>query len=105
MYMKFSAIIAVATVIVFGLMYLNFANRSCVLCETRVFMALVRGACMAVIMLVGMRNMYPYRGANVAIILTSAVVFAVSLWLIRSQATVYDVAYMKAMIPHHSIAT
>ena len=26
------------------------------------------------------------------------------LWLVRSQSTVDDVAYMKAMIPHHSIA-
>jgi uncharacterized protein (DUF305 family) len=25
-------------------------------------------------------------------------------WLVRSQATVGDVAWMKAMIPHHSIA-
>ena len=25
-------------------------------------------------------------------------------WLVRSQATVEDVAWMKAMIPHHSIA-
>jgi hypothetical protein len=31
-------------------------------------------------------------------------VFAVALWLVRSQAMVDDVAYMKAMIPHHSIA-
>jgi uncharacterized protein (DUF305 family) len=30
--------------------------------------------------------------------------FAVALWLVRSQATVDDVAYMRAMIPHHSIA-
>jgi uncharacterized protein (DUF305 family) len=28
----------------------------------------------------------------------------VALWLVRSQATVGDVSYMKAMIPHHSIA-
>jgi hypothetical protein len=34
----------------------------------------------------------------------AVVVFAGSLWLVRSQATVGDVAYMKAMIPHHSIA-
>ena len=27
-----------------------------------------------------------------------------SLWLVRSQQTVGDVAYMRAMIPHHSIA-
>src|SRR3546814_11533783 len=31
-------------------------------------------------------------------------VFACSLWLVRSQQTVDDVSYMKAMIPHHSIA-
>jgi uncharacterized protein (DUF305 family) len=31
-------------------------------------------------------------------------VFAIALWLVRSQSTVDDVAYMKAMIPHHSIA-
>ncbi len=35
---------------------------------------------------------------------TVVIVFAGSLWLVRSQATVGDVAYMKAMIPHHSIA-
>lgn len=34
----------------------------------------------------------------------SAVIFAGALWLVRSQETVFDVAYMKAMIPHHSIA-
>jgi len=31
-------------------------------------------------------------------------IFAASLWLVRSQATVDDVSYMRAMIPHHSIA-
>ena len=30
--------------------------------------------------------------------------FAMALWLVRSQATVEDVSYMRAMIPHHSIA-
>lgn len=30
--------------------------------------------------------------------------FALSLFLVRSQETVDDVSYMKAMIPHHSIA-
>ena len=34
----------------------------------------------------------------------SLMVFALSLWLVRSQRTVDDVAWMKAMIPHHSIA-
>jgi len=34
----------------------------------------------------------------------SALVFALALWLVRSQMTVDDLSYMKAMIPHHSIA-
>jgi hypothetical protein len=48
--------------------------------------------------------MYTNQRANIAIILGSVVVFAGALWLVRSQETVTDVAYMKAMIPHHSIA-
>jgi len=32
------------------------------------------------------------------------VVFAGALWLVRSQATVEDTSYMRAMTPHHSIA-
>lgn len=51
-----------------------------------------------------MWRMYPSRAANIAIIGVSVLVFAVALWLVRSQETVSDVAYMKAMIPHHSIA-
>ena len=31
-------------------------------------------------------------------------VFAICLWLVRSQATVGEISWMKAMIPHHSIA-
>jgi uncharacterized protein (DUF305 family) len=41
---------------------------------------------------------------NIGIFAGSAVVFAVALWLVRSQATIEDVSYMRAMIPHHSIA-
>lgn len=44
------------------------------------------------------------QGVNIAIFDLAAILFAGSLWLVRSQATVGDVAYMKAMIPHHSIA-
>ena len=51
-----------------------------------------------------MTHMLKNKGTNVAILVGSAAVFAVALWLVRSQATVDDVSYMKAMIPHHSIA-
>ncbi|MGH8596928.1 MAG: DUF305 domain-containing protein, partial [Gammaproteobacteria bacterium] len=41
---------------------------------------------------------------KITIMAVSALAFAGSLYLVRSQDTVGDVAWMKAMIPHHSIA-
>jgi uncharacterized protein (DUF305 family) len=105
MYVKFGAMILTSTLAMLGLMYLNTYQLDHVLfSETRIYMALVMGATMAVIMLAYMRNMYTNRVVNICIVVGSAIVFAVSLWLVRSQATVDDVSYMKAMIPHHSIA-
>ncbi|EWC41797.1 DUF305 domain-containing protein [Stutzerimonas stutzeri] len=104
-YAKFSAMIATSTLVMFGLMYLNvFALEHVLFSETRAYMALVMGASMAIVMLAFMLKMYPRRGLNIAIFAGSALVFAVSLWLVRSQATVDQVSWMKAMIPHHSIA-
>lgn len=67
-------------------------------------MALIMGATMAIVMLAFMWKMYPNKGINIGILVVSLAVFLLSLWLVRSQATVNDVAYMRAMIPHHSIA-
>lgn len=104
-YLRFFAMIAVSTVVMFGLMYLNtYALDHVFYSQTRTWMAIVMGAAMAVIMLGFMWSMYKDRPANVAILCASAVIFAASLWLVRSQQTVSDVSYMKAMIPHHSIA-
>ncbi|MEO8740415.1 MAG: DUF305 domain-containing protein [Casimicrobiaceae bacterium] len=105
MYRRFGVMIAVSTLVMFGLMYLNTYELDHVFAsETRAFMALIMGAAMAVIMLTFMMGMYTDRTVNGGIILASVVVFCVALWLVRSQATIADVAYMKAMIPHHSIA-
>lgn len=104
-YLRFAAMIATSTVVMLGLMYLNIYEPAHIhFSETRTYMALIMGAVMAVIMLAFMRHMYGNRALNAAIFLGSVLVFAVSLWLVRSQATVGDVSYMKAMIPHHSIA-
>jgi uncharacterized protein (DUF305 family) len=104
-YARFGAMIATSTAVMFGLMYVNTYQFDHVFfSETRLYMAFVMGATMAVIMLGYMLDMYKNRRANLAIMLGSVVVFALSLWLVRSQATVQDVAWMKAMIPHHSIA-
>ena len=104
-YGRFAAMIAASTVIMFGLMYLNtFAADHIWYSQTRTWMALLMGAAMTVIMLGFMWSMYRNRTANIAILVASGAAFAVSLWLVRSQETVSDVSYMKAMIPHHSIA-
>lgn len=104
-YLKFGAMIATSTVVMFGLMYLNTYQADHVyFSQTRLYMALIMGAAMAFIMMGFMWKMHPNRGANAGIMVGSVAVFALALWLVRSQATVDDVAWMKAMIPHHSIA-
>ncbi|MBB3995514.1 uncharacterized protein (DUF305 family) [Sulfitobacter undariae] len=97
--------IITSTVVMLGLMYLNtYALDHIFFSETRTYMAIYMGAVMAVIMLAFMFGMYTNRTANFAIFVGSAVIFAGSLFLVRSQTTVDDTSWMRAMIPHHSIA-
>ena len=104
-YSIFGAMIATSTIVMFGLMYLNTYSLDHILfSETRAWMAIVMGATMAVIMLAFMLGMYRNRTANLAIFAAAIIAFAGALYLVRSQDTIADVAWMKAMIPHHSIA-
>ncbi len=104
-YSRFGIMIATSTVVMMGLMYLNtYQADHLFFSQTRAYMALIMGASMAVVMLGFMLKMYENVRLNTAIIGGSVLLFAVALWLVRSQATVDDVAWMKAMIPHHSIA-
>tara|TARA_R110000764_G_scaffold113204_2_gene200360 strand:+ start:19 stop:351 length:333 start_codon:yes stop_codon:yes gene_type:complete len=60
---------------------------------------------MAIIMFVAMRNMYTDKKKNMAIVIGSIALFISALGLVRTQAPIVgDVLWMKAMIPHHSIA-
>ncbi|MDP2129223.1 MAG: DUF305 domain-containing protein [Pseudohongiella sp.] len=104
-YWRFAAMITTSTLIMFGLMYLNtYALEHVLWSETRAWMALVMGSTMAVIMLAFMLSMYKNAALNIAIFIGSLIVFGLSLWLVRSQATIGDAEYMQAMVPHHSIA-
>ncbi len=105
-YKRFFAMIGTSTVVMFVLMYLHsyqlidHARFS----ETRLFMTLIMAAGMMVVMLSFMLQMYRDARKNGLIYLVAGVLFALSLWLVRSQITVDGVDYMEGMIPHHSIA-
>jgi hypothetical protein len=60
---------------------------------------------MAVIMLLLMLKMYKNKKKNIAILLGCLTLFISALYLVRIQKPIVgDVLWMKAMIPHHSIA-
>jgi len=104
-YLRFGAMVATSTIVMLGLMYINtYQPDHIFFSETRLYMAFLMGAVMSVIMLLFMLNMYDNRNVNIGIIAFCVAVFGISLWLVQSQETIEDVSYMKAMIPHHSIA-
>ncbi|WP_291984305.1 DUF305 domain-containing protein [Luteitalea sp.] len=104
-YPRFLTMIATSTMVMYGLMYLNtYALSHVYFSETRLYMAVVMGAAMAMVMLLFMRGMYRNGGVNALIFGASALGLVVGLWLVRSQTTVEDASWMRAMIPHHSIA-
>lgn len=99
-YWRFAAMIATAMAAMFALTYANSYRLADVKwSETRFYMTFVMGAAMAVIVLGFMMGMYRSRKTNVAIMAGNAIVFCLALWLVRSQATVEDESYMRAMIP------
>lgn len=104
-YRNFILMIAVSATLMFCLMYLNSYQSSHVwFSQTRMFMTFIMAGTMALVMLFFMRHMYKNKYANISIVIGSIVLMGSGLWLVRSQATVDDVAWMEAMIPHHSIA-
>ena len=105
MYPKFLLMLGISFIIMYLVMFLNMAEASHFqLNVNRAYMAILMVAPMAVIMLLLMGHMYPDKGRNAAILIGSAVVFALALWALRTQVGIGDVQYMKAMIPHHSSA-
>ncbi len=106
MYLRFAAMIATSTAVMFMLTYTNsFAFAHVRWSEERVYMALLMGAAMAAIMLAFMWGMmYKNTRINVAIVIGALVLGSAALGLSRSQLFVDDRAYMNGMIPHHSIA-
>lgn len=104
-YLRFGLMILTSSVVMYVVMYLNTYSIDHVYWSwTRFFMTMMSAATMTVIMLLFMLGMYRNRRANAVIVAAAVALFAAGLFLVRSQATIGDVAWMRAMIPHHSIA-
>ena len=104
-YLRFAAMIVTGMVVMYAVMFLGSWEWGHVrFSESRVFMALAMGGTMGLVMLAWMLKMYRNPKANVAVIVASLVLLGGGVALDRSQITVDDGAYLKAMIPHHSLA-
>jgi len=104
-YIKFGFMILTATIVMYFLMFVNVADISHIeLSQTRLYMAILMGAVMAIIMMVFMWRMYDSNRLNILILVISAVAVLGSFNAIQNQTGVDDASWMKAMIPHHSTA-
>ncbi|HCY75494.1 MAG TPA: DUF305 domain-containing protein [Ignavibacteriales bacterium] len=104
-YTKFVMMLTGSFIVMYVTMYLNTYEIDHVYFSlTRFYMTCLGISGMAVIMLLVMINMYKDKKKNVAIILGSLILFVSALILVRTQTPIGDELYMKAMIPHHSIA-
>lgn len=102
---RFAAMIATSTFIMFFLMYqLVYSWDHALFSLTRLVSSLLMGCVMTVVMLGFMWRMYRPDRAKI-LVLAVAIAGGVALLAVnRSQALIGDTAYMKSMIPHHSIA-
>ena len=104
-YLRFSIMMLVSFLMMYGIMFLNVAEIDHILLSTtRTYMSLLMVAPMAISMMLFMWGMYHNKKLNAAIVTGAAVVFFCVLALLRTQTPIKDVQYMKAMIPHHSSA-
>lgn len=104
-YPRFFLMLGISLVAMYIVMYLNVYEWDHVYFSlTRLYMSLIMLVPMALIMLGFMWKMYPNKQRNALIIGGSLVLFALTTYMVRAQTFVGDTLWMKAMIPHHSIA-
>lgn len=104
-WVRFGAMIAVSTALMFFLMYqLVYSADHALFSLTRLISALVMACVMTAVMLAFMWKMYQPTAAKAAVLAGAVVGGIVLLSINRSQSLIDDVAFMQAMIPHHSIA-
>ena len=106
MYLKFGAMIATSAAVMFVLMYSSVYTIEHVhYSQERLYMALTSTGAMALVMLAFMATMmYKNRTLNIVVVVAALVVGLGAFYASRTQLFIDDEKYMKAMIPHHSIA-
>jgi hypothetical protein len=102
---RFAAMIATSTLIMFFLMYqLVYEADHLMFSVNRLVAAFVMGSVMTVVMLGFMWSMYEGQALKIGVMASAALLVVVLLYVNRSQSLIGDTSFMKAMIPHHSIA-
>ncbi|MGE5682022.1 MAG: DUF305 domain-containing protein [Bacillota bacterium] len=104
-WVRFAAMIAVSTFIMFFLMYqLVYSFDHVMFSLNRFIASLVMGCVMTIVMLAFMWSMYQGMKTKMIILIATAVLGIALLAANREQVLIDDLGFMKSMIPHHSIA-
>jgi hypothetical protein len=102
---NFAAMIVTSVVVMFFLMYqLVYSLDHAFFSINRMVASLVMGCVMAIVMLSFMWSMYGGRRTKIAVLAVAGALGLALLWMNRGQTLIGDESFMKAMIPHHSIA-
>lgn len=102
---RFAGMILVSVVLMFFLMYqLIYSLDHAMFSVNRLVASLVMGCVMTIVMLGFMWPMYKGTTLKIGVLVLAAVLGSTLLFLNRGQMLISDVAFMKSMIPHHSIA-
>lgn len=104
-YAKFGLMMLTSFVLMYAIMYLNIDRLDHLYtAQTRTYMTILMIAPMAITMLLFMWGMYKKKTWNYGIIVAALLIGAGTYHIMRQQTFVDDVAWMRAMIPHHSSA-
>jgi len=104
-YAKFGLMMLTSFIFMFIAMFFNVDKIDHIYwSHSRTYMALYMVGPMALIMLAFMLPMYRDKKKNAIIVVSAVLITGFSIFFLRDQTTVKDIQYMKAMIPHHSIA-
>ena len=104
-YAKFALMMLTSFVLMYAIMYLNIDRLDHLYtAQTRTYMTILMIAPMAITMLLFMWGMYEKKSWNYGIIAIALLIGAGTYHIMRQQTFVDDVAWMRAMIPHHSSA-